>query len=119
MKIQRSSMIRKLRETFRPESSYKAFFVTILKFALAHGLYKGIIDNYIAEAVGMSAFDKGVSEFFREMPGLALIFVACGSDGGDGGNDQDRRHEDPGDAVCNFGDRGFGRGSVTDHLDDL
>ena len=68
-------MIKKLRETFRPESSYRAFFVTIITFALAHGLYKGIIDNYLAEAVGMSAFDKGVSEFFREMPGLALIFV--------------------------------------------
>ena len=68
-------MIRKLRETFRPESSYRAFFITILTFALAHGLYKGIIDNYLAESVGMSAFDKGVSEFFREMPGLALIFV--------------------------------------------
>ena len=68
-------MIKKLRETFRPESSYKAFFITIVTFALAHGLYKGIIDNYLAEAVGMSAFDKGVSEFFREMPGLALIFV--------------------------------------------
>ncbi len=46
-----------------------------MTFALAHGLYKGIIDNYLAESVGMSAFDKGVSEFFREMPGLALIFV--------------------------------------------
>ena len=68
-------MIKRLRETFRPDSSYKAFFVTIVTFALAHGLYKGIIDNYLAESVGMSAFDKGVSEFFREMPGLALIFV--------------------------------------------
>jgi len=34
-------MIKKLRETFRPESSYKAFFITIVTFALAHGLYKG------------------------------------------------------------------------------
>ncbi len=68
-------MIEKLKDTFRPESSYKAFFVSILTFALAYGLYKGIIDNYLAEMVGMSAFDKGVSEFFREMPGLLLIFV--------------------------------------------
>lgn len=68
-------MIEKLKDTFRPESSYKSFFVSILTFALAYGLYKGIIDNYLAEMVGMSAFDKGVSEFFREMPGLLLIFV--------------------------------------------
>ena len=32
-------MIRKLRETFRSESSYRAFFLTIVTFALAHGLY--------------------------------------------------------------------------------
>ena len=68
-------MIAKLRDAFRPESSYKAFFVSILTFALAYGLYKGIIDNYLAEVAGMSEFDKGVSEFFRELPGLALIFV--------------------------------------------
>lgn len=65
----------KLREAFRPDSSYKAFFLSIITFALAYGLYKGIIDNYLAEVAGMSEFDKGVSEFFRELPGLALIFV--------------------------------------------
>ncbi|MBQ3370599.1 MAG: MFS transporter [Mogibacterium sp.] len=68
-------MIQKLRDTFRPESSYKAFFISIITFALSYGLYKGIIDNYLAEVAGMSEFDKGVSEFFRELPGLALIFV--------------------------------------------
>lgn len=68
-------MIKELRDSFRPESSYKAFFISILTFALAYGLYKGVIDNYLAEVAGMSEFDKGVSEFFRELPGLALIFV--------------------------------------------
>lgn len=71
----RFGMIKKLRDTFRPESSYKAFFISIITFALSYGLYKGIIDNYLAEVAGMSEFDKGVSEFFRELPGLALIFV--------------------------------------------
>ncbi len=68
-------MIQKLKDTFRPDTGYRAFFVSILTFALAYGLYKGIFDNYLAEVVGMSAFDKGVSEFFREIPGLLLIFV--------------------------------------------
>ena len=49
--------------------------MSTLTFALAYGLYKGVIDNYLAEAVGMSGFDKGVSEFFRELPGLLLILV--------------------------------------------
>ena len=47
----------------------------MITFALAYGLYKGVIDNYLAEAAAMSAFDKGVSEFFRELPGLALVFI--------------------------------------------
>lgn len=68
-------MAERLRETFRPETSYRAFFTSIITFALAYGLYKGIIDNYLAEAAGMSEFDKGVSEFFRELPGFALVFV--------------------------------------------
>ena len=47
----------------------------MITFGLAYGLYKGVIDNYLAEIVGMSSFDKGVSEFFREMPGLLLVFI--------------------------------------------
>ena len=50
-------------------------FLSIVTFGLSYGLYKGVIDNYLAEVVGMSAFDKGVSEFFRELPGLLLIFI--------------------------------------------
>ncbi len=42
---------------------------------LSYGLYKGVIDNYLAEAVAMTEFDKGVSEFFRELPGLLLVFI--------------------------------------------
>ena len=68
-------MISKIRDAFRPESSYRAFFISMLTFALAYGLYKGIIDNYLAEVAGMTEFDKGVSEFFREMPGL--LFFLC------------------------------------------
>ncbi|MBR3053601.1 MAG: MFS transporter, partial [Firmicutes bacterium] len=47
----------------------------IVTFGLAYGLYKGILDNYLAEIVSMGEFDRGVTEFFRELPGLALIFV--------------------------------------------
>ena len=67
--------MRRLNEVFRPDSGYKAFFLSMATFALAFGLYKGVIDNYLAEVVSMSAFDKGVSEFFRELPGLLLVFI--------------------------------------------
>ena len=68
-------LMRRLESVFRPESGYRAFFLSIITFGLAYGLYKGVIDNYLAEIVGMSGFDKGVSEFFRELPGLMLIFI--------------------------------------------
>ena len=67
--------MKRLEAVFRPESRYRAFFLSIITFGLAYGLYKGVIDNYLAEIVGMSGFDKGVSEFFRELPGLLLVFI--------------------------------------------
>lgn len=60
---------------FKPESKYKLFFLSVLAVGLSYGLYKGVIDNFLAEAVAMTEFDKGVSEFFRELPGLLLVFI--------------------------------------------
>ena len=42
---------------------------------MAYGLYKGILDNYLAEVVAMGEFDRGIAEFFREIPGLLLVGV--------------------------------------------
>ena len=71
----RRQLKNRFRETFKSDSSYRALFASIVTFALSFGLYKGIIDNYLAEVAGMSEFDKGVSEFFRELPGLGIILV--------------------------------------------
>lgn len=68
-------MLKKLQETFRSESSYRQFFLSLLTVGLAYGLYKGVIDNYLAEIVSMGEFDRGVAEFFRELPGLLLVFI--------------------------------------------
>jgi predicted MFS family arabinose efflux permease len=67
--------MKRLEAAFKPESKYRAFFLSIVAFGLAYGLYKGVIDNYLAEVISMTAFDKGVSEFFRELPGLLLVFL--------------------------------------------
>ena len=53
-------MKKRLEEVFRSDSKYMAFFLSVITFGLAHGLYKAIIDNYLAEVVEMSGFDKGV-----------------------------------------------------------
>lgn len=65
----------KLKETFRENSQYRIFLLSVLATGLSYGIYKGIIDNYLAEAVAMNEFDKGLSEFFRETPGLLLVFI--------------------------------------------
>ncbi|MBQ9873306.1 MAG: MFS transporter [Thermoguttaceae bacterium] len=64
-----------IKEAFREDSPYKSFFLSMLLCALGYGVYKGVIDNFFAESVQMSEFDRGVTEFFRELPGLLLVFV--------------------------------------------
>ncbi len=65
----------RLKGVFRPDSGYRAFFLSLLMAGLGYGLYKGVIDNYLAEIVSMTEFDRGVAEFFRELPGLLLVFL--------------------------------------------
>ncbi len=60
---------------FKSGSCYKAFIISLVTFGLSYGLYKAVIDNYLAEIVNMNQFDRGVSEFFRELPGFLLMFV--------------------------------------------
>lgn len=51
------------------------FLVVILLSGLSYGLYKGVQDNYLAELVHINEFERGIVEFFRELPGLFLIFI--------------------------------------------
>ncbi|MDD2297307.1 MAG: MFS transporter [Sphaerochaetaceae bacterium] len=51
------------------------FFFVIILTGLAHGLYQGVQDNFLAEIVQISKFERGIVEFFRELPGLLLIFI--------------------------------------------
>lgn len=68
-------MFRKLKETFREGSAWKTFLLSILVTGIGYGLYKGILDNYLSEVVGLGEMDRGIAEFFRELPGLLLIFI--------------------------------------------
>lgn len=68
-------MIDHLRETFREESCYRVFFAALITAGLGYGIYKGLLDNYLAEVVGMGEMDRGIAEFFREIPGLLLVFI--------------------------------------------
>lgn len=60
---------------FKDDSNFQIFLLSILITGLAYGLYKGMLDNYLAEVVGMGEMDRGVTEFFRELPGILLVFI--------------------------------------------
>ncbi len=64
-----------IQSSFRDGSAVRYFLLSVLITGLSYGLYKGMLDNYLAEIVGMGEMDRGVTEFFRELPGVLLIFI--------------------------------------------
>ena len=66
---------RKLKDIFSENSGFRYLLLCILISGLSYGLYKGMLDNYLAEVVKMGEMDRGITEFFRELPGIALVFI--------------------------------------------
>ena len=66
---------RTFKEVYREGSGFRYFLLCILITGLSYGLYKGMLDNYLAEVVQMGEMDRGITEFFRELPGIALVFI--------------------------------------------
>ena len=65
----------KIKTVFKDDSRFKVFLLSILITGLSYGLYKGMLDNFLAEVVGMGEMGRGVTEFFRELPGILLVFL--------------------------------------------
>ncbi|MBQ3604323.1 MAG: MFS transporter [Clostridia bacterium] len=73
--MKKHSLLPSFKEAFTEGSGYKLFLLSILITGLSYGLYKGMLDNYMAEIVGMGEIDRGVAEFFREIPGVLLVLI--------------------------------------------
>ena len=67
--------MKRIRDAFRSDSKFMPFLLTLLITGLGYGLYKGMLDNFLAEVVQMGEMDRGVTEFFREIPGILLVFI--------------------------------------------
>lgn len=65
----------KIKETFRENTKFKSFLLSAPITGLSYGSYKGMPDNFLAGAAGMGGMDRGAAEFFRGLPGIALIFI--------------------------------------------
>jgi MFS family permease len=62
-----------LARIYRSDAKIGRFLGALILAGIAGGLYKGIQDNYLAEIVHISAFERGIVEFFRELPGLLVV----------------------------------------------
>ena len=62
-------------ETFQPKSGALAFFTSILVWGIGVGCFMAALNNYLSEIYHMNSLDRGWLEFFRELPGLALVFL--------------------------------------------
>lgn len=65
----------KIKSIFKEDSKFRLFLLSLLITGLSYGLYKGMLDNYLAEVVRMGEMDRGITEFFRELPGIMLVFI--------------------------------------------
>ena len=65
----------KLKSLFNEHTPFKVFLMSVLITGISYGLYKGMLDNFMAEIVGMTEADRGVTEFFRELPGVTLVLI--------------------------------------------
>ena len=71
----KKNTIFQFKTVFREDSQFKVFLFSVLITGLSYGLYKGMLDNFLAEVVGMGEMGRGVTEFFRELPEILLIFI--------------------------------------------
>jgi MFS family permease len=67
-----------LKGIYRSDVSIGRFLCVLVFSGISFGLYKGIQDNYLAEIVHIDAFERGIVEFFREIPGLLVVFILAG-----------------------------------------
>ena len=62
-------------DTYRPDAKVGRFLSIIILTGVSYGLYRGIQDNYLAEIMHITPFERGIVEFFREIPGLLVVFI--------------------------------------------
>ena len=47
------NILKQSKLVFKEDSKFKVFLLSLLITGLSYGLYKGMLDNYLAEVVGM------------------------------------------------------------------
>ncbi|MDR1030211.1 MAG: MFS transporter [Treponema sp.] len=60
---------------YRSDAKIGRFLSVLALSGVSYGLYRGIQDNYLAEILHITAFERGIVEFFRETPGLLVVLI--------------------------------------------
>ncbi|MDR1900595.1 MAG: MFS transporter [Treponema sp.] len=63
---------------YRSDAKVARFLSVLILSGVSYGLYRGVQDNYLAELVRISPFERGIVEFFREIPGLLVVLILAG-----------------------------------------
>lgn len=63
------------RKTFRPQSGAAPFFTSIIVWGIGIGCFAASLNNYLVDVHDLNQYQRGWLEFFREMPGLLLVFM--------------------------------------------
>ena len=64
-----------IRDTFKENYNVMPFLLSVVFFGITNSIARAIMNNYLADIVKISKIQLGVVEFFRELPGLFLIFI--------------------------------------------
>ncbi len=70
-----SESVEKIRGIFKKDSGAGAFFLSIFVWGIAVGCFSAAMNNFLADVYRMDSVERGWLEFFRELPGLLLVFV--------------------------------------------
>jgi MFS family permease len=62
-------------KTFFKTDDFMVFLSTMFLIGIAGGLYAGVLNNFLAEILGIGRSGRGVVEFFRELPGFGLMLL--------------------------------------------
>ena len=60
---------------FRSASGAYAFFLSIFVWGIGVGCFMAVMNNFLSDIYHLNSVERGWLEFFREMPGLALVFL--------------------------------------------
>lgn len=74
LNIKRSKTIQ-IKDAFKTDYNVMPFLLSVVFFGVANSIAKALMNNYLAEIILISKIQLGVVEFFRELPGLFLIFI--------------------------------------------